>query len=724
MILQILAGAAALGGLYEWSKGPDTPAAVQVQKGTTATGVPISVVAPVIPKVTPVQANPSTYQPPPPMTNYTKPLIPLSVSTAPGSFSLAPIIISPSGAASVSVATNQDVQNALNTLNFALPLLVADGNIGPLSQKAIKAFESSIGMTPDGQPTPALKAALSTALQTLGSPNAAIGQSPAVQSATHQSASATVPIFSSADVQKTLNLLGALPPLSVSAQIDRATVAAIKAFQMLHGLVVDGIAGPKTLTALQLALQESSNPTASDAAATGFIPGAGILSTEQLNTIHGESYDSYQREKNMRDPYKTHHNYTYPPRTDQGPRPYGYPNDVNEDELGIYFDANQQRLVRDGGTPLGFGHDDFGIQAPSTVHNFANPNIAPPSIPSTSTTYAFPPHTFNPFIAPPTGRLAPGMIAPPPPPFVPSPFIPPPVLPQNVIAPPPPPGFPAPVPGTVWNQPFTPQDNRFPYRRHQAHERAERLRRQQQDFQNQQDYQQSDPTAVNASVASSYDPSMASAPLPVAMAAIQVPSGQTVDPNLVQAVLDNDAQDADEQAGAIDSTTGASDDILSVGFEGGDFGASSGHKKRHHKRHQQNQQSQQDQGGSGGGGGGGQSSDDDSDDFGVVAPPPPPTMVQQHYYPPPPPGFPASVPGVPIGNQFPYQGPQGPNRKHHHHHRHNQNQQNQQYQQNQAAQQYQQQPPYYPSDDNGDGGDDSGYGHEADNLAKTSRTKA
>jgi len=54
-------------------------------------------------------------------------------------------------------------------------------------------------------------------------------------------------------VQHILNVLGASPPLTEDGKLGPKSVAAIKSFQTAHGITPDGIAGPKTKTALYLA---------------------------------------------------------------------------------------------------------------------------------------------------------------------------------------------------------------------------------------------------------------------------------------------------------------------------------------------------------------------------------------------------------------------------------------------------------------------------------------
>jgi peptidoglycan hydrolase-like protein with peptidoglycan-binding domain len=59
------------------------------------------------------------------------------------------------------------------------------------------------------------------------------------------------------DVQTALNRLGASPELDVTGALDARTVAATKVFQVTHGLLADGVPGPKTRTALTLAILAS-----------------------------------------------------------------------------------------------------------------------------------------------------------------------------------------------------------------------------------------------------------------------------------------------------------------------------------------------------------------------------------------------------------------------------------------------------------------------------------
>ncbi len=209
MILQLLAGAAVLGGVYEYTQDGK----VQVHKGVTVDGIPVAAAIPVVKAVSALQANPSLFNPGPKPPGYTPPVVPIAFPGS-GTLNLSPIVITPTGGSNVAVLTDTDAQTALNTLGVANPPLLVDGNIGPASQAALRIFQITTGIPATGQADPATKAALSVALATIGSPSASIGRSPQVLAATVQSAAATVPIVSNRDVQHALNVLGATPQLA------------------------------------------------------------------------------------------------------------------------------------------------------------------------------------------------------------------------------------------------------------------------------------------------------------------------------------------------------------------------------------------------------------------------------------------------------------------------------------------------------------------------------
>lgn len=170
------------------------------------------------------------------------------------------VVITPTGATTLAVSTAQDVQKALNTLGMANPLLTIDGKLGSMSITAIKKFQASAGLPQDGIPGSNTQSALQTAVARMAATGAAIGLSPTVQAATLDNvthAVASVTVSSSKDVQHTLNMLGASPALTEDGILGPMSTAAVKAFQIAHGMMADGVPGPKTKTALAMALTPS-----------------------------------------------------------------------------------------------------------------------------------------------------------------------------------------------------------------------------------------------------------------------------------------------------------------------------------------------------------------------------------------------------------------------------------------------------------------------------------
>jgi peptidoglycan hydrolase-like protein with peptidoglycan-binding domain len=156
------------------------------------------------------------------------------------------------------VATNADVQQALNTLGYS-PALTVDGVIGPKSQTAVKWWQAAHGLQVDGIPGPITKSSLQTALGGGAVAAVAPAAAPIVQAVLRGGTAAVAPpppmqVQTSSDVQKALNALGYTPALTVDGSIGPKSIAAVKWFQQAHGLTVDGVPGPITKAALQAAL--------------------------------------------------------------------------------------------------------------------------------------------------------------------------------------------------------------------------------------------------------------------------------------------------------------------------------------------------------------------------------------------------------------------------------------------------------------------------------------
>lgn len=139
---------------------------------------------------------------------------------------------------STDVLTLADVQKGLNRLGVK-PTLTVDGKMGPATEANIKQFQASKGLKADGRDydNSTTRLFISRALKALTSVGFGADAG-----------------MSAKDVQYALNRLGTSPPLAIDGKISIRSVAAIKSFQLAHGLVADGVAGVKTKIALQAAL--------------------------------------------------------------------------------------------------------------------------------------------------------------------------------------------------------------------------------------------------------------------------------------------------------------------------------------------------------------------------------------------------------------------------------------------------------------------------------------
>jgi peptidoglycan hydrolase-like protein with peptidoglycan-binding domain len=271
-------GAGALGlGYVAWRKFK-SPSKTDYQSMNSVGpgGVPITVATPVSNGVTSAQAT-TVPQTPPTVGQYTPvpttvpgqgvvyaPPGTVAVASSGGVFQPAPIVVTPGGSASIAIGSVKDVQHALNTLGYCTTKLVEDGKLGPATIACIKAFQSKNGLVVDGNAGAATKAALSAALTNMAGGGSAAGAT--AQNSSPQTGVATTPAgglidttpalkMNNKDIQHALNILGASPPLTEDGNIGAKSVAAIKSFQVSHGLTSDGVAGPKTKTALYLATQ-------------------------------------------------------------------------------------------------------------------------------------------------------------------------------------------------------------------------------------------------------------------------------------------------------------------------------------------------------------------------------------------------------------------------------------------------------------------------------------
>ena len=276
--LALLIGGGAIWGISHLLKkpGPENFQGAPVPSSTALAGTTVHVVTPIPPAVTHAQASATPIKPPIPTASTQQPVPHITTAQgvvysppaavteiAPGVVQLAPIVISgtPGGTAyssSVAISSLLDVQRALNTLGYR-PALNEDGKLGPATIGNIKQFQGKVGITVDGNAGPTTKAKLSEALTKLAAsgPGTSAVQAAVASdtfTATAPSTAVNTAVVTNKDIQHALNLLGASPPLQEDGALGPKSVAAIKTFQITHGLTPDGVAGPKTKTGLSAAL--------------------------------------------------------------------------------------------------------------------------------------------------------------------------------------------------------------------------------------------------------------------------------------------------------------------------------------------------------------------------------------------------------------------------------------------------------------------------------------
>jgi peptidoglycan hydrolase-like protein with peptidoglycan-binding domain len=310
----IAAGVAAATGLELWMHFHPQ---LQSLRHVGPTGAPIQVVVPVVATATkpgvaaapipPGNGSAATFTPPP--------------AVPAGALALEPTVITPSGAANLSIDSVSDVQNALTTLGIAK--LTADGKTGPQTASAVTLFQAAHGLPSTGIIDPPLKSALQAALASLAGTQKHIGQSIPVQAAAVGASTPDSPLGASivsaglhkivslfqglfhsdvgaegADLPKTdehkaaliklqrvLNLLGASPPLDEGGTMTPETTAAIKAFQVTYGLVADGVPLQKTVAAMALAVDPAAQAAILPSVPKAADHVAGLAATEDPASV-------------------------------------------------------------------------------------------------------------------------------------------------------------------------------------------------------------------------------------------------------------------------------------------------------------------------------------------------------------------------------------------------------------------------------------------------------
>jgi peptidoglycan hydrolase-like protein with peptidoglycan-binding domain len=142
----------------------------------------------------------------------------------------------------------------------------ADGDFGPKTTAAVKAFQKARGLAADGVVGPKTWSALNAATAPKPPPPASSGGS----GPTLRVGARGEPVRA---LQNRLNALG-YKVGTADGDFGPKTLAAVKAFQKAKGLTADGVVGPKTWDKLGIKVQAPSTPPSSGGrVVTGYVNG-------------------------------------------------------------------------------------------------------------------------------------------------------------------------------------------------------------------------------------------------------------------------------------------------------------------------------------------------------------------------------------------------------------------------------------------------------------------
>lgn len=203
----------------------------------------------------------------------------LVLAAKPGASSgAAPVVaVKPSAPVGPIVLNTKGIQQRLIALGYPLGSSGADGIMGPATMAAVKAFQTANGLTVDGIPGPATQAKLQDP-NAKGPAAAVVAPAPAAKPAPAPAAKpapAPAPAKAAApapmttqEIQLRLISLGySVGSKGADGVMGTNTAAAVRLFQSVNGLTVDGVPGPATQAKLR-------DPTAKGPAAAVNVPKA------------------------------------------------------------------------------------------------------------------------------------------------------------------------------------------------------------------------------------------------------------------------------------------------------------------------------------------------------------------------------------------------------------------------------------------------------------------
>ena len=169
-----------------------------------------------------------------------------------------------SGAITVTEHNNKQtimsVQNMLRALGYYYG--ESTGNVGVKTESAIKAFQKAYGLDVDGVVGPATLSKLEAVYAKRGSSSSSSSSSSSASGLKLGSVGSDV-----RNLQQNLEALGYYWA-DITGSFGSKTEAAVKLFQKKNNLTADGVAGPKTLEAIEKALMRSGVTSSSSSAGT------------------------------------------------------------------------------------------------------------------------------------------------------------------------------------------------------------------------------------------------------------------------------------------------------------------------------------------------------------------------------------------------------------------------------------------------------------------------
>lgn len=152
----------------------------------------------------------------------------------------------------------RNLQTDLTTLGYYWADIT--GNFGTKTESAVKLFQEESGLTADGVAGTKTIAAIANAIAKKG------GSSSSSSSSTTASSGTTLKLNSQGDrvsqLQRDLTTLGYYYA-DITGNFGSKTEAAVKAFQKAKGLTADGVAGSKTLAAIESAVASAGGSSSS-----------------------------------------------------------------------------------------------------------------------------------------------------------------------------------------------------------------------------------------------------------------------------------------------------------------------------------------------------------------------------------------------------------------------------------------------------------------------------